>query len=131
MKTVGYHAIIEMEGIDRKKLDDIRFVKNLVKRLKVEAKFEIVGEKYHKFKPQGLTSVALIASSHFSVHTWPEHGYVAIDLYTCDRKSKFEKGIKIILEEFKPKRFYIEILKRGRFVIERKKFEKLKIKSKI
>jgi S-adenosylmethionine decarboxylase proenzyme len=39
--------------------------------------------QFHQFEPQGVTGLLLIAESHLSVHTWPEHGYAAVDLYTC------------------------------------------------
>ena len=37
----------------------------------------------HKFNPHGVTAIVLIAESHLSVHTWPEHGYAALDIFTC------------------------------------------------
>jgi S-adenosylmethionine decarboxylase proenzyme len=43
----------------------------------------ILHAQFHKFEPQGVTGLLLIAESHLSVHTWPEHGYAAVDLYTC------------------------------------------------
>lgn len=49
--------------------------------LKVNA--TIVGAFFHKFSPTGVSGVVVIAESHFSIHTWPEEGYAAVDFYTC------------------------------------------------
>ena len=43
----------------------------------------IVNSVFHVFAPQGVTGVVVVEESHFSIHTWPEHGYVAVDVYTC------------------------------------------------
>ena len=43
----------------------------------------IVNSVFHTFAPQGVTGVVVVEESHFSIHTWPEHGYVAVDVYTC------------------------------------------------
>lgn len=47
------------------------------------ARATIVGERFHHFSPQGVSGVILLAESHLSIHTWPEHGYAALDLFTC------------------------------------------------
>ena len=44
---------------------------------------EILSSHFHSFFPQGVTGIIGISTSHFSIHTWPEHGYAALDLYTC------------------------------------------------
>ena len=43
----------------------------------------VVGEVFHRFSPQGVSGSVVIAESHLSIHTWPETGYVAVDIYTC------------------------------------------------
>ena len=39
----------------------------------------------HKFDPIGVTAIVMISESHLSVHTWPEHGYAAMDIFTCSK----------------------------------------------
>lgn len=43
----------------------------------------VVGHTFHKFSPQGVSGSVVIAESHLSIHTWPENGYVSVDIYTC------------------------------------------------
>ena len=43
----------------------------------------IIGEIFHQFSPQGVTGVVAIAESHLCIHTWPEYGYAAVDIFTC------------------------------------------------
>jgi S-adenosylmethionine decarboxylase proenzyme len=47
------------------------------------AKTRVVASVFHPFKPQGVSGVVVIEESHLSIHTWPEHGYAAVDFFTC------------------------------------------------
>lgn len=67
-----------------------------------------------KFSPQGITGIVLLAESHIAIHTWPELGYVAIDIFTCGDKSRPLKALDYFKEELKPKRVEIKELKRGK-----------------
>lgn len=68
----------------------------------------------HKFDPQGMTGIILLAESHISVHTWPEFSYAALDIYTCGDKSNPEKALEYLKEVFSPKTFEIRKIKRGK-----------------
>jgi S-adenosylmethionine decarboxylase len=83
MKTLGYHLILELEGCPEAVLDD----RNAVRRVMAEA-VEASGATmiqpfFHQFAPQGVSGVVIISESHFSIHTWPEYGYAAVDIFTC------------------------------------------------
>jgi len=67
----------------------------------------------HKFQPQGMTGVVLLAESHLSIHTWPEINYVAIDIFTCGQKAMPFKALEYLKEEFQPKKVIIKEIKRG------------------
>jgi S-adenosylmethionine decarboxylase len=69
---------------------------------------------YHKFNPQGLTGVLLLAESHITFHSWPEYDYLGIDIFSCGRNAKPEKGLKYLKKVLKPKRVEISIIKRGK-----------------
>lgn len=58
---------------------------------------QIVEECIHKFEPVGVTYFAVISTSHFSIHTWPEYGYAAIDIFSC--KDEVVDGIAQMLKE--------------------------------
>jgi S-adenosylmethionine decarboxylase len=67
----------------------------------------------HKFKPQGITGVVLLAESHIAIHSWPEHNYVAVDIFTCGQKAFPEKSLDYLKEKFNPKKIRVKRIKRG------------------
>lgn len=68
----------------------------------------------HKFSPQGITGVVLLAESHLAIHTWPEINYVAIDIFTCGEKAYPQKALNYLKKQFKPRKVEIKKLKRGK-----------------
>jgi S-adenosylmethionine decarboxylase len=69
---------------------------------------------YHKFNPQGLTGVLLLAESHIAFHSWPEFNYLGIDIFSCGQKAKPERALKYLKRVLKPKKVEISIIKRGK-----------------
>jgi len=67
----------------------------------------------HKFQPQGMTGIVLLAESHIAIHTWPEFNYIALDIYTCGDKGNPIKSLEYLKKEFKPKKVKIKKIKRG------------------
>ncbi len=83
MKALGQHLLVELYGCDAGILDDLEHVRQALlhaARLVSATVIEVVA---HKFQPCGVTVVVAIAESHLSVHTWPEYGYAAVDVFTC------------------------------------------------
>ncbi len=81
---LGEHVVYDLSGCDRALLFDSDRAKALFSEAVKEAGLTIVDEGYHKFSPHGFTCFLLLAESHASLHTWPEFGYCAIDLFTCN-----------------------------------------------
>jgi S-adenosylmethionine decarboxylase len=67
----------------------------------------------HKFSPQGITGVLLLAESHIAIHAWPEINYLAIDIFTCGNKAIPRRAIEYLKKKFKPKKVEIQTIKRG------------------
>ncbi len=67
----------------------------------------------HKFNPQGMTGVLLLAESHIAWHSWPEYNFLAIDIFTCGNKAKPEKALVYLKKVLKPKKIEVLKLKRG------------------
>ncbi len=67
----------------------------------------------HKFSPQGITGVVLLAESHISFHAWPEFAYTSIDIFTCGKNSKPEEVLKFFQKELLPKTMRVKRVKRG------------------
>ena len=81
--TVGAHVLADFWGCRPEKLDDARLLTQTLRQSARMAKMTILGEEVHKFRPQGVTAMLLLAESHISIHTYPEKGYAAIDVFTC------------------------------------------------
>ncbi len=86
MKELGRHVLVEMYDCDPVILDDLEKIRQEMLEAAVVAGSTIVGQCFHRFSPQGVSGVVVIAESHFSIHTWPEYGYAAVDLFTCGQK---------------------------------------------
>jgi len=73
----------------------------------------VIDKKFHKFSPQGISGLVLISESHLAIHTWPEHNFASVDLFTCG--SKFDSGlcIKFIQDKLKSKKSKITKIDRG------------------
>jgi S-adenosylmethionine decarboxylase len=83
LKALGQHLLIELYGCDPGVLDDLERVQQVMLRAAELVSASVIDVVSHKFQPWGVTVVVAIAESHLSVHTWPEYGYAAVDVFTC------------------------------------------------
>lgn len=83
MQALGRHLLCEYHGCDRELLDRVDFIRAELIAAVGRAGATPVQEVVHRFSPHGVTGVVVIAESHFSIHTWPEYGFAAVDLFTC------------------------------------------------
>jgi S-adenosylmethionine decarboxylase len=83
LHDLGVHVLLDLGGCPRELLADREGLRLSLHRAAREAGATIVGEAFHAFTPTGVSGVLLIAESHLSIHTWPERGEAALDVYTC------------------------------------------------
>lgn len=83
MKALGRHILGEFYHCDSDVLNDAQNVENSMKRAAIECGATIVNSVFHTFNPHGVSGVVVIAESHLAIHTWPEFGYAAVDVFTC------------------------------------------------
>ena len=81
--ALGRHLLIELHDCSWSALDDLELVRDTLVEAADRLNSTIVGVGTHKFDPHGVTAFVMIAESHLSIHTWPEHGYAALDIFTC------------------------------------------------
>lgn len=81
--TLGRHILCEAYGCDPEVLNDRRRVEDIMVEAALRAGAEIREVALHQFAPQGVSGVVVISESHLAIHTWPELGYAAIDVFTC------------------------------------------------
>jgi S-adenosylmethionine decarboxylase len=99
----GRHLILDLYDCDPEILDNYEELQRLLEASLVMAKATILRIIGEKFQPQGVTLLALLAESHASIHSWPEIGYCAIDLYTCGDTTQTHKAAKFLSEKLKAK----------------------------
>ncbi|MEN7551778.1 adenosylmethionine decarboxylase [Rapidithrix thailandica] len=83
METSGKHHIVELWGSTFDKLNDLDFIRKTLIQAAEKAGVDIREKIFHRFTPHGLSGVLVLAESHLSIHTFPEHGYASVDIYTC------------------------------------------------
>ena len=90
--AVGTHCILELYGCSATLLNDAKKIQQALRDASRVAKSTLLGEIHHAFQPHGVTALAVLAESHISVHTWPETGYAAVDVFTCGDHTMPEKA---------------------------------------
>lgn len=82
-RALGRHALLDLYGCDPQVLNDKDRLRDLLRQTAVDLECTVVQEVFHTFAPHGVSGVVVIAESHLAIHTWPEHGFAAVDLFTC------------------------------------------------
>jgi len=99
----GIHYLIDLEGCDETLLRDKKLLKAAMESAAKDAGATVVEAVLHEFNPHGLSGVVVIAESHLAIHTWPEHGYAAIDVFTCGNPEIAHRIYENITKKFTPK----------------------------
>lgn len=99
----GRHLILDLYDCDQQLLDDYDELQRLMEAALVMSKATILRIIGEKFEPQGVTILALLAESHASIHSWPELGYAAVDLYTCGDTTNTHKAAEFLKTKLKAK----------------------------
>lgn len=83
METMGRHVISELWGCNVEKLNNMSFIEQVFVDAALKSGAEVREVAFHKFAPHGVSGVVIISESHLTIHSFPEHGYASIDVYTC------------------------------------------------
>ena len=90
--------MLDLKECNPKFLDDLQYIKKAMMGAADEAGATIVGDSFHKFDPRGVTGIVSIAESHLCIHTWPEYGFAAVDIFTCGEDFKPRKAADLIIQ---------------------------------
>lgn len=93
----GRHVLAELTGCPAVFLNDPAGLEKCFRRCAEEGGAKLVSSHFHHFSPQGVSGVVVIAESHITVHTWPEHGYAAVDVFTCGQPEIAEAVMNLII----------------------------------
>jgi S-adenosylmethionine decarboxylase len=113
MQSLGNHLIVELYECHRDFINDARSVEDaLINAVNISGA-KMVESVVHEFNPHGISGVVVIEESHFSVHTWPEYGYCALDIFTCGDEIDYYSALRYLKQEFKAKYLSVTEMKRG------------------
>lgn len=113
MNALGRHVLAEIYGCDFGILNDLKKVQEIMVNAALEAGAEVREFVFHKFSPQGVSGVVVISESHLAIHTWPELGYAAVDVFTCGEKVNPWDACKFLTEQFNAQHVEAKEVERG------------------
>ncbi len=109
---IGLHLIADFWG--GKIIKNSKEIEKILIESAIIAQNTPLKVSIHKFPNKGITGVVLLAESHIAVHSWPEFDYLAIDIFTCGKKSFPYKALDYLIESFQPQKVKIKEIKRGK-----------------
>ncbi len=115
MEALGRQILVEFYDCDRNVLDDESQIREILLEGVRRSRATIISDTFHTFSPHGVSGVIVIAESHVTIHTWPEHGYAAIDIFTCGETIDPWVIQKYLERHFRSKNVSSMELKRGLF----------------
>ena len=113
MKSLGKHLIIELFQCDSTILNNPKTLEHhLLAAVKLSGA-TVIQPFFHQFSPHGVTGVVVVAESHFCLHTWPEYGYCALDIFTCGDSVDANLSLDYLKESLKAANASVMEIKRG------------------
>jgi S-adenosylmethionine decarboxylase len=113
LNALGRHLLVELYECDKEALNDLDLLRDIMIKAAIHCGAVVLGESFHRFSPQGISGVVVIAESHLSIHTWPEFGYAAVDVFTCGTSVDPEKAAELLIEKLGSKNHSIMEIPRG------------------
>ncbi len=111
---LGRHLVAEFLGCNVSRLERVSLLKKQAAEACRLAGATVLSVHGHKFSPQGATAVVILAE-YLSIHTWPEYGYAAVDVYTCGARLRPEKAVEHLARCLEARGSAVLALSRGRF----------------
>ena len=110
---IGRHCLLDIYTQDREWLKNQQIVEHLLHLAAQAAQAHILTSHFHTFGGEGgITGVLLLAESHISIHTWPEHNYAAVDIFICGKLS-INAAISVFQQKLANARIEVRLLERG------------------
>lgn len=117
MNALGRHVLAELFHCDTEILNDAERVEQIMVEAALKAGAEVREVAVHQFSPQGVSGVVVISESHIAIHTWPELGYAAVDVFTCGTSVDPWDACHYIVDGFKAQNLTATETKRGIFEV--------------
>lgn len=115
MNALGKHLLLELKDCEAGVLNSVESVREIMMAAARAAGATIVDVSFHEFNPFGVSGMVIIAESHLSIHTWPEYGYAAVDVFTCGDIIEPIDAARYLIKKFGSKNPSVVEMKRGLF----------------
>ncbi len=110
---LGIQILIELKDCNLKKLNDIDFIRETMEEAARRTGSTIITSSFRYFDPHGISGLVMIAESHLAIHTWPEYGYAAADIFTCGNRVFPWKAVGFLEKALEAKSCTTQEIKRG------------------
>jgi len=110
--ALGRHLLADFHGVPAERMSRVETLAEWVREASEAARVTLIDLRWHAFSPHGLTLFALLKESHISVHTWPERGYVAVDIFTCGAGDP-HAALEVLERRFQPEDSTVREILRG------------------
>ena len=113
MNPKGTHLLIDLCGASHEALNDVRGMEDIARELADRVGAQVLDTNCHTLSPQGVIVVLTLSQSHISIHTWPEDGYAAVDLFFCGEDETKPPVAEWLCRRVRADRFEAWVLSRG------------------
>jgi S-adenosylmethionine decarboxylase len=113
MQAIGRHIILEMWRCSN--LNSLDTAEQALRDMVVALDVNLLDLKVYPFSPVGVTGIAIVSESHLVIHTWPEHGYAAVDIFTCGAPRDPQAALSVLRQHFQPEHVQVLEINRGQF----------------
>ena len=111
MKAIGRHVILEMFGCQN--LDSLETAEEALRDMVRALDVNLLDLRVYPFSPVGVTGIAIVSESHLVIHTWPEHGYAAVDIFTCGAPRDPQAAVQVLRRLYDPEHVGVMEINRG------------------
>ncbi len=113
MNALGTQILLELKDCNRDLLNDLPHIRDSLLQAARKTGATVIGQSFHQFSPQGVTGVIAIAESHLCIHTWPEYGYAAVDIFTCGEGFKPLDAVALVVDSLECADHSVTEIQRG------------------
>lgn len=111
--VLGHHWLIELKDCEKDYLAEVEQVAKIMEGAVEASGATKVESRFHQFNPYGVSGVVIIMESHFTIHTWPEYAYAAVDIFTCGNLINTEEAVHFLQREFGAREVSTQLVERG------------------
>ena len=113
MQPLGHHLLLDLWGVSQSLLDDIETLESELVAAATRGGAHVLEARFRHFEPHGVSGVLILAESHLALHTWPELGYAAVDVFTCGAPEIADAVARAVVAALAPGEHLIRRFDRG------------------